>query len=84
LAEQFSQRVLSIRDEEAQAHELQGSTVQHIAAAGLNLIALKGACSGKQPENILEDSEASLEAASHEQKAKGRGLLCRQCPTMPT
>jgi PAS domain S-box-containing protein len=64
-AKQLSQRVLSIQDDERQriAQDLHDSTSQHLAAIGLNLIALKGA---KGSCSVLEDIENSLEEASKE------------------
>jgi signal transduction histidine kinase len=64
-AKQLSQRVLSIQDDERQriAQDLHDSTSQHLAAIGLNLIALKGA---KGTCSVLEDIENSLEEASKE------------------
>ena len=64
-AKHLSQRVLSIQDDERQriAQDLHDSTSQHLAAIGLNLIALKGA---KGSCSVLEDIENSLEEASKE------------------
>ena len=64
-AKQLSQRVLSIQDDERQriAQDLHDSTSQHLAAIGLNLIALKGA---KGTCSVLEDIENSLDEASKE------------------
>jgi len=64
-AKQLSQRVLSIQDDERQriAQDLHDSTSQHLAAIGLNLIALKGA---KGTCSVLEDIENSLEEATKE------------------
>jgi signal transduction histidine kinase len=64
-AKHLSQRVLSIQDDERQriAQDLHDSTSQHLAAIGLNLIALKGS---KGSCSVLEDIENSLEEASKE------------------
>src|SRR5262245_3100405 len=64
-AKHLSQRVLSIQDDERQriAQDLHDSTSQHLAAIGLNLIALKGA---KGSCSVLEDIENSLEEATKE------------------
>jgi PAS domain S-box-containing protein len=64
-AKQLSQRVLSIQDDERQriAQDLHDSTSQHLAAIGLNLIALKGS---KGSCSVLEDIENSLDEASKE------------------
>jgi PAS domain S-box-containing protein len=64
-AKHLSQRVLSIQDDERQriAQDLHDSTSQHLAAIGLNLIALKGAIGSC---SVLEDIENSLEEASKE------------------
>jgi PAS domain S-box-containing protein len=64
-AKHLSQRVLSIQDDERQriAQDLHDSTSQHLAAIGLNLIALKGS---KGSCSVLEDIENSLDEASKE------------------
>jgi len=64
-AKQLSQRVLSIQDDERQriAQDLHDSTSQHLAAIGLNLIALKGAKGGC---SVMDDIECLLEEASKE------------------
>lgn len=68
-AKQLSQRVLSIQDEERQriAQELHDSTAQHLAAIGLNLIALRGPRGSKRGMNkVFEDIESSLDEAMKE------------------
>jgi PAS domain S-box-containing protein len=67
-AKQLSQRVISIQDEEREriAQELHDSTAQHLAAIGLNLIALKGANGGHRTSMIFKDIEESLEEATRE------------------
>jgi PAS domain S-box-containing protein len=67
-AKQLSQRVISIQDEEREriAQELHDSTAQHLAAIGLNLIALKGANGRHRTSTIFKDIEESLEEATRE------------------
>jgi len=67
-AQELSQRVMTIQDEERQriAQELHDSTVQHIAAAGLNLMALKATNGRKEPAKMFENIEGSLQEASRE------------------
>jgi two-component system, NarL family, sensor kinase len=61
---------LHIQDEERQriAQELHDSTAQHLAAAGLNVIALRGAKDLRSSE-VFDDIESSLDAASRELRA---------------
>ncbi len=68
-AQQLTQRVMSIQDEERQriAQELHDSTAQHLSAAVLNLVALRGANgAASHATNIFDDIEASLAEASRE------------------
>jgi PAS domain S-box-containing protein len=68
-ARQLSQRVLTIQDEEREriAQELHDSTAQHLAAIGLNLIAIQGANSSKRnTSRIFADIERSLAEAARE------------------
>jgi signal transduction histidine kinase len=65
-------RLMTIQDEERQriAQELHDSTAQHIAAACLNLIALRGTGDGKPASSrIFQDTEDCLEQASRELRA---------------
>ena len=70
-AQELSQRVMTVQDEERQriAQELHDSTVQHIAAAGLNLMALKATNGRKEPAKMFESIEGSLQEASRELRA---------------
>jgi PAS domain S-box-containing protein len=71
-AQQLRQRVLSIQDDERQriAQELHDSTAQHLAAIGLNLMALNASInSSDRAASILTDIEASLGEASKELRA---------------
>jgi PAS domain-containing protein len=68
-AQQLTQRVMSIQDEERQriAQDLHDSTAQHITAAVLNLVALRGKNeAGRHASNVFDDIEASLAEASRE------------------
>jgi PAS domain S-box-containing protein len=64
----LSQRILEIQEEERQriAQELHDSTAQHLAAIGLNLMAVRGSNSPRQRAKIFDDLESSLEEAAKE------------------
>jgi PAS domain S-box-containing protein len=64
----LSQRILEIQEEERQriAQELHDSTAQHLAAIGLNLMAVRGANNPRQRAKIFDDLESSLEEATKE------------------
>lgn len=61
--------VLNIQEKEREkiSQELHDSTAQHLAAASINLVALRGGNHFSRPmENILDDVDASLEEAIKE------------------
>jgi PAS domain S-box-containing protein len=68
-ARQLSQRLSTVQDEERQqiAQELHDSTMQHLAAMGLNMMSLKArAASDAKMRMLCEDIEGSLDEASRE------------------
>ena len=68
-ARQLSQRLSTVQDEERQqiAQELHDSTMQHLAAMGLNMTSLKArAASDAKMRKLCEDIEGSLDEASRE------------------
>jgi signal transduction histidine kinase len=68
-ARQLSQRLSTVQDEERQqiAQELHDSTMQHLAAMGLNMMSLKArAASDAKMRMLCEEIEGSLDEASRE------------------
>jgi len=71
-AKQLSTRVLNVQDEERQriAQELHDSTAQHLAAIGLNLMALEGKRDDRnQASKIFKDIQDALSEATRELRA---------------
>jgi len=71
-AEQLSERLLAIQDEERQqiAVELHDSTTQHLAAAILNMMSIQGRLSSDpKTRELCNDVERSLEEATKELRA---------------
>ena len=71
-AEQLSERLLAIQDEERQqiALELHDSTTQHLAAAILNMMSIQGRLSSDpKTRELCIDVERSLEEAAKELRA---------------
>ena len=70
--QRLSQRVLSAQDDERQriAQELHNSTAQHLAAIGLNLMALRGSTgTSVDTSSTFDDIETSVHEAAKELRA---------------